>query len=204
MGLIGNSHGGFIPEERSLAEAIAATRLSALGRAVQGLSYFDEAGKNFWSGDREGAANSFALGFSLLKGARDNLDSLQDQDVELAKRISTNLKMTTAAELGIVTRGESELTDLTTGDRRIVAMIDHILLQEQAALAGTGSNDFQPCYRALASPGRHLMEDLTTHLNTVVRVSRFTHEWSDAVMRVINREEDMDPQQEFVGPAAIV
>lgn len=203
MGVIGNSHGGGGAPERELAEDIAAIRLKSLGEIVVGLSKFDDAGHYFWGGKTDDAVRTTTDAFVLLRSAREQLVALQDRDVELHARIRTNAKATTAAAIGITTHGEEDLTQLVAGDRRIAAMLDHLLLQEEAAVAGISSNDFQPYYRALSSPGRHLLEDVIGHLATVVRVSRFTHEWSDAVMSVINRERELDPHAEFVGPVQV-
>lgn len=202
MGAVLNNHTRPRPLERALAESVAATRARALAQVIQGLSGFDESGKYFWEGDRAAASQSTTIAFSLLRGARDDLLDLQDKEVQLAADSGDNPKLNAGRRMGIVPDTAGALMQVTTGDRRIVAMIDHLLLVEATAVAGIDSNDFQPYYQAISSPARHLLEDVLKHLQTVLEFSRLTHEWSDVVMREVNREEHRDPHEEFVGPVA--
>jgi hypothetical protein len=87
------------------------------------------------------------------------------------------------------------------GDRRIVAMIDHLCLVEQRPIEGLTGNDLKPFYSAVASAGRNLAEAVCHHLLQLVEDSRFTHEASDVVNAGLVAEQTSAAAHEFTGPA---
>lgn len=201
MGVIGNSHGGFYPADKAKAEHIAATRIRSLSQIIHALAGLDEAGHYFWSGDREAARNTTEVTFSLLKSARDELDGLVSCEAEFAEIEDESPKLRKAQELGIHWPSSEFRTRNLAGDRRIIAMIDHLLLSEEAALDGLDSNDLKPSYVAVSSPGRTLAEHVCHHLLDVLSNSRLTHEMSDVVYGELVKEGSVQPEFEFSGPA---
>jgi hypothetical protein len=211
MGLILNSHTGYLPEDKEEAERIAALRSHAIALIVQSATAFDTGGQNYWGSRREVARDNFRSAFDLLGEARETLREASLADIKFEVRHRESPKYTKALELGLDQyeyRFAHFLAKRLTYDRRIVDLIEALLPGEQRALDGVESGDVQSAYTAVSVAGRRLAEVAAEYLGHLVHDSQITHETSSIVQTVWAAEDqglaamaDQQIQQRAAQPA---
>lgn len=200
MGAVLNNHTAYPALNKAEAERIAVVRARSIASIVEAAAAFDEAGQAFWE-DRYDDAGSYATsGFELLRTARDDLARVARSDIAYEDTHRQSKKRMKAIELGLDSHEYNTdrfLAARLAYDRRLVDLIDHILLSEVPATRGVGGGDMSTLYKAVSSPMRTLLEVATDQLDSLVHQARVTHEVANTVEMIWADEQAQEEKAEL-------
>lgn len=187
MGIISNRHTSFLPDTKAEAERIAATRTNALALIIQAMASFDTAGQHYWQSDLNTATEDCNRSFALLREAKTMLHAASTADIKFEDQHKQSPKLIKALELGLDEyeyKPNRFLAKTLTYDRRLIALIDHVLTGETLAVNALENGDLKTLYVAVSTVGRTTLEVAAEYLQHIVRDSRITHEVADTVEMV--------------------
>jgi hypothetical protein len=187
MGIVANRHTGFLPDTKAEAERIAATRTNALASIVEAMASFDRAGQHYWQSDLETAVENCKRSFALLREARAMLHETSIADIRFEEEHKQSPKLIKSLELGLdhyEYKPNRFLAQALAYDRRLIAVIEHLLASETVAVQALENGDLKTMYVAVSTIGRYTLEVAAEYLQHIVHDSRITHEVADTIEMV--------------------
>ncbi len=199
MGVIQNVHTGGSAPERAMAERIATLRARSLAKILEATAFFDEAGQHYWESEYiaeqeaclKASVETARRAFDLLRQARKGLLESSQEDILFEDAHELSPRLIKAREMRLDEyeyKTRRFLGERLAYDRRIVDLIDHLLITEETALQGLGQGNLRAIYVAVSSASRQLVEVAAEHIQRITAASRVTHEVAYTVEMVWEME----------------
>lgn len=198
MGVNGNIHTNYTPEDRAEAERIAALRQSAFASVVSAASSFDTAGQRYWEASLPAAIDACREAFDQLRRGRDQFLEVGPADLEMRLRHRDSPKVQKALEIGLgrfAYDPEGFTARALIYDRRAIQLIDHLLAGEAEAIASLEDGRIEGLYNAVSVSCRELFDVVGDHMRRMIADAKVSHEVADIVGMVWTPNLGETPQE---------
>lgn len=195
MGIVSNRHTAFHPSLRAEAERIAQVKVRAMARIIDASADFDSGGESYWKGNLEQFGRFVDSALQKLTTSREELRQNIYDSFSFEEEHRKSKKLLKAYELNLnhgAYKPEEFLTKDVNMSSRVLTGLDAILASRDRIVDAAKTGDLQTVYALVSNPGREVTEAAAEAVTQTVHDSRITHETSNIVELMWEKEGIVD------------